>query len=49
MSNTQDNRVLGRSGARLVTEQELQEIKGGVNTFVCSINILTGARDGDAC
>lgn len=49
MSNSQDNRVLGRTGARLVTEQELQEIKGGVQTFVCSIDLLTGAKDGDAC
>jgi len=49
MSNSQENRVLGRTGARLVTEQELHEIKGGVQTFVCSVNPLTGARDGDAC
>jgi hypothetical protein len=44
-----DNRVLGRAGARLVTEQELQEIKGAVQTFVCSIDPTTGAKDGDAC
>ena len=49
MSNSQENRVLGRTGARLVTEQELQEIMVGVQTFVCSVNPLTGARDGDAC
>ena len=49
MSNTQENRVLGRSGARLVTEEELKAISGGVHTFVCSIDPVTGARDGDAC
>src|SRR6185503_8310787 len=49
MSNSQENRVLGRTGARLVTEEELQAIKGGVQTFVCSVNPLTVARDGDAC
>jgi bacteriocin-like protein len=49
MSNSQDNRVLGRTGARLLTEQELQAISGGVHTFVCSIDPLTGAKDGDAC
>ena len=49
MSNSQENRVLGRTGARLVTEQELQEIKGAVQTFVCSIDPTTGAKDGDAC
>lgn len=49
MSNPQENRVLGRTGARLVTEEELKAISGGVHTFVCSIDPVTGARDGDAC
>lgn len=44
-----ENRVLGRTGARLLSEQEFQQITGGVNTLVCSVDPITGARDGDAC
>jgi hypothetical protein len=49
MSNTQDNRVLSRKGARLLGEDELDAIYGNgvVTTDSCTFNPLTGSRDGD--
>jgi len=47
MSNLQENRVLGRAGARLLSEQELQQISGGFHTSLCSNDPTTGAIDGD--
>ncbi len=48
MSNQQtQNRVLGRAGARLLSEQELQQITGGFHTNVCSFNPITCIIDGD--
>lgn len=49
MQSNPDNRVLGRARAREITKQELESIHGGFNTFVCTFNINTGAKDGDAC
>jgi bacteriocin-like protein len=47
MSNSQENRVLGRAGARLLSEEELQQISGGFHTSLCSNDPTTGAIDGD--
>lgn len=47
MSNVQENRVLGRAGARLLSEPELQQITGGFHTTVCSFNPITCHIDGD--
>ena len=43
----EQNRVLGRAGARLLSEQELQQISGGIHTNVCSFNPITCQVDGD--
>ena len=32
------NRVLGRIGARILTEQELQQVNGGLFTGNCTFN-----------
>ena len=47
MSSLHENRVLGRSGARLLNEQELQQIAGGFITNVCTISLPKGTHDGD--
>ena len=49
MLRTQDNRVLGRRGARYLTEEELRIVNGNgkVTTFVCTFDPRTGERDGD--
>ncbi len=47
MSKSQENRVLGRTGARLVTDDELQQIIGGFITASCTIAFPSGLRDGD--
>ena len=49
MSNHEDKRVLGRLGARELTAAELESVHGGFHTFVCTISLPNGARDGDAC
>ena len=47
MSNQEDNRVLSRRGARLVTEDETRRMKGGYFTeTVCTFEPGYGA-DGD--
>ena len=33
----EDSRVLARTGARLVTEDELKQVSGGFNTARCTI------------
>jgi hypothetical protein len=45
----QDNRVLGRRGARELTPEEVARVAaaGTVHTNVITINPWTGARDGD--
>ncbi len=47
MSNLQENRVLGRTGARVLSEQELQQVSGGFHTSLCSFNSITCQVDGD--
>ena len=43
----ENSRVLGRKGARIVTETETDVVNGGVRTTtLCSIS-TTGAIDGD--
>jgi hypothetical protein len=42
--------VLARKGARSLTEQELTEVNGGFNTFVCTVSLEPPyVKDGDAC
>jgi hypothetical protein len=36
MANSQNNRVLGRAGARLLSEEELHRITGGFQTGACT-------------
>jgi hypothetical protein len=40
MSNLQENRVLGRAGARPVSEEELEKITGGFQTGVCTFDTV---------
>jgi hypothetical protein len=49
MSNNQDNRVLGRIGARELSPEELEQVSGGlpVHTNVITFNPVTRQRDGD--
>ena len=44
-----DNRVLGRTGARELTAEELARISaaGPLHTNVITVNPKTGQRDGD--
>lgn len=51
MSHNSETRVLSRLGARELTSEEVQYVSGSgqLHTNVCSINLTTGARDGDAC
>ena len=47
MSNQQkDNRVLGRLGARLLSESELDQATGGFAVPTCTFNPQTCAMDG---
>lgn len=47
----EDNRVLGRIGARELTAEEVKQVAGGTTTAhtetVCSINPVTQTADGD--
>jgi hypothetical protein len=44
----QDNRVLGRMGARELTSREIDHVTGGVLTeTVCTFNYKTHTADGD--
>jgi hypothetical protein len=51
MSNNDDSRVLSRLGARELSKEEVDSVTGALafHTNVCTINLSTGARDGDAC
>ena len=43
-----DNRVLGRKGARELTPREIEQVRGAIKTTtVCTLPIT--ACDGDAC
>jgi len=42
-----EDRVLGRTNARVMTEQELNYVYGGLKTGLCSINPRTCRTDGD--
>ena len=47
MTNQEDNRVLSRRGARIINEQEITKVNGGLNTETfCSWDPDFGA-DGD--
>jgi hypothetical protein len=48
VQNNADDRVLSKGGAREITRQELDSVHA-FNTFVCTVNFTTGAKDGDAC
>ncbi|HEV3040372.1 MAG TPA: hypothetical protein VHA33_21590 [Candidatus Angelobacter sp.] len=47
--NRQENRVLSRLGARLLTDEELNGVSaaGRATTTKCSFNPSTGQHDGD--
>jgi hypothetical protein len=48
MLNNQDNRVLARTGARRLTDQELTSVNGGFSTRFCTApNPNTLKPDGD--
>ena len=48
MQNTQEqNRVLVRLGARLLGQEELNAVAGGLNTALCSFKPGTPTLDGD--
>ena len=47
MSPQETNRVLGRLGARILTEQEVEQVAGGIVTNPCTFNPTTCAMDGD--
>ncbi len=42
-----NNRVLGRVGARLLKEEELNHVSGGLRTGLCTFDPKTCALDGD--
>jgi hypothetical protein len=48
---TQDNRVLGRKGARELTMREVEQVAGGFITLICTeMNTTAHAPgDGDGC
>jgi hypothetical protein len=41
------SRVLARSGARLITQDEIEHVAGGFQTNPCTINRTTCNADGD--
>lgn len=41
------SRVLGRVGARLLSDEELKQISGGFHTNLCSFDPTTCIADGD--
>jgi hypothetical protein len=45
--NKKANRVLARMGARLLNEQECEQVAGGIHTANCTFNPKTCAMDGD--
>jgi hypothetical protein len=47
MSKPQDNRVLSRIGARLLTETEIEQVSGALIFHPrCTLNPITCAMDG---
>lgn len=42
-----ETRVLGRLGARVITEQEMNLVSGAFNTGLCTFNPTTCAIDND--
>jgi hypothetical protein len=48
VSKPENNRVLGRTGTRELTAEEVALVSGGLeHTNVITINPYTGQRDGD--
>jgi hypothetical protein len=49
MATNNDNRVLSRTRARYLTDQEMKVVNGNgtFTTFSCTFDPRTGARDGD--
>jgi hypothetical protein len=47
MSNLETNRVLGRMGARLVSDEELQQVAGGFRARSFGSGLGTGACNYD--
>jgi hypothetical protein len=48
MSNTREQgRVLTRSGARILGQEELEVVVGGINTGLCTFKTSTHSYDGD--
>jgi hypothetical protein len=47
MSDKKAIRVLARLGARLLSEQEIEQVAGGIHTSPCPFNPKTCAMDGD--
>ena len=42
-----DDRVLSRAHARMLTEQEMQQVNGGFRTGICTFDPKTCAMDND--
>lgn len=47
MANPKENRVLGRKGARIVSEQELERVNAGFQTATAFCSF--GPKGPDAC
>ena len=47
MNMREEDRVLGRLGARILQPEELELVTGGVHTNVCIFNPLTNTFDGE--
>lgn len=47
MPNTREDRVLNRLVARTLEQKELEQVRGGINTGLCSFNPKTHSYDGD--
>ena len=43
------NRVLSRAGARELTQEEVESVKGAFGTLVCTGDPNTPSADGDGC
>ena len=44
-----NERVLSRTGARELTQEELETVKGAFGTLVCTGDPHTPGADGDGC
>jgi hypothetical protein len=47
MANDATQRVFGRTGARLLTEQELKQVNGALRTGLCTFDPKTCHMDND--